>query len=90
MNLPATAKASELYAEAKGASCPVCGSGELDRAPPSSAEDGSIIVWVGYGTCRHVWLENYRLTGFSDLQLTNRPADISPPLSIGKRRVERA
>ena len=44
----------------------------------SSSENGSIIVWVGCNTCRHVWLENYRLTGFSDLQLTTRPADISP------------
>lgn len=77
MNFPSAAKTSELYADEKGASCPVCGSGELDRAPPSSSENGSIIVWVGCNTCRHVWLENYRLAGFSDLQLTNRPADIS-------------
>lgn len=78
MNLPAAAKSSELYAEGKGESCPVCGSEALDRAPPSSSENGAIIVWVGCESCRHVWLENYQLTGYSDLQLTNRPPNVSP------------
>lgn len=79
MNLPATVKPSEIYAEAQGESCPVCGSTELDRAPPSPSQNGSIIAWVGCETCRHVWLEHYQLTGYSDLALTIRPAG-DPPL----------
>lgn len=75
MESPAIAMSPGLYAQAKGKSCPVCGSGELDRAPPSCSENGSIVVWVGCDSCRHVWLENYQLTGYIDLELAVRPGD---------------
>jgi hypothetical protein len=56
----------------------MCESRELDRAPPSSSENGLIIAWVGCVVCRHVWLENYQLIGYSDLALTVQPTDASP------------
>lgn len=78
MESSSTPTSSELYIQAKGKSCPVCGSHELDRAPPSCSKNGLIIAWVGCDLCRHVWLENYQLTGYSDLQLTVQPAGASP------------
>jgi hypothetical protein len=78
MESSGTPISSELYAQAKGKSCPVCGSHELDRAPPSGSENGLIIVWIGCHVCRHVWLENYQLTGYSDLELTVQSVDMSP------------
>lgn len=78
MDLSGTATSPVLYATAKGQSCPACGSAELDRAPPSSSENGVIIAWVGCDACRHVWLENYQLAGYSDLELTVQPVGESP------------
>jgi len=78
MESSSTPASSELYVQTKGKSCPVCGSRELDRAPPSCSENGLIIAWVGCTVCRHVWLENYQLTGYSDLELTVQPAGASP------------
>lgn len=78
MDLPHTATTPMLYAQAKGKSCPACGSFELDRAPPSCSENGLIIAWVGCDVCRHVWLENYQLTGYSDLGLTVQPVGELP------------
>jgi hypothetical protein len=44
MNLAASAKSSELYADAKGKSCPVCRSGELDRGAknPTGVSSGKL------------------------------------------------
>lgn len=78
MDLSRTAASPELYVQKKGKSCPACGSSELDRAPPSCSENGVIIAWVGCDVCRHVWLENYQLTGYSDLELTVQPVGESP------------
>jgi hypothetical protein len=69
---------SDSYAQAKGQVCPVCGSRELDRAPASGSESGKVIVWVGCEICRHVWLENYQLIGYTDLELSVQPVDESP------------
>ncbi len=77
MELNGVPKSSEHYARADGKSCPVCGGADLDRAPPSCAESGAIIAWVGCEGCRHVWLENYRLTGYSDLESPRLP-DAAP------------
>lgn len=69
---------SDSYAQAIGQLCPVCGSRELDRAAASGSEGGRIIVWVGCEVCRHVWLENYQLMGYTDLELSVQPVDESP------------
>lgn len=70
----APAEASELYAHSKGESCPVCGGTSLDRALPSWPENGEITAWVGCDSCRHVWMEKYCLSGYSDLEFSPQPS----------------
>ena len=61
-------RSSAQYAADRGAACPSCGSGELDRAPACEAGSGEMTAWVGCERCRHTWLERYALIGYSELE----------------------
>lgn len=59
----------EEYIKAKGNKCPACGSGSIDGWGHPDYDGDSMTQDVACNTCGATWKDNYRLVGFSDLEI---------------------
>ena len=58
---------SEQYVEKKGVRCPVCGSYNL-TGEEVTIDYGQAFQWVSCDDCDSAWLDEYQLTGYTDLE----------------------
>jgi hypothetical protein len=65
MTMPLTC---DEYVQQSGAVCPNCGSSEIS-AGQSEADGTWVLTQVVCHTCQALWVDNYNLTGYSELEI---------------------